>query len=205
VFADLCICASVFPPTLPCCLLGSVLRPLAGVVAFGVAPSSFVACPPDTPTSYHCNAVVPHRQKDTAVSAKRYFVHRTNFQPDAYANCSLRYAMEAVQFFSRREQIEWMPIVYEDLLVDPAPIVAQVLLFYGVTQSSARAIRAANRAVGDVREDNERSLQRVHRNGTHHHGDEEETASHTTNLWKFWYARTVDAAFACSGAVRTRQ
>jgi hypothetical protein len=142
-------------------------------------------------------------QQDTSVSAKRYFQGRqAHFSAGAYSNCSLRYAMDTVHFFSRNPRIQWMPLVYEELLKSPASAIADVLLFYEVTHDRQAALLAADRAVQELKEDREHSLRLVYNTGTHRHQDEDRQDERSMRMLQRAYAHLVREARACSNMRR---
>jgi hypothetical protein len=133
--------------------------------------------------------------KDAAISAQNFFHGKKPYV--GYANCTLRYAAETIRFLSEREDIDWMPVVYEELLRDPVQPVADVLAFYGISQD-AHAYRSAEKAYADLKVDRVKSLGMVLRSGTHHHDAEIIASAFARASWKLWYARIVEDAVECT-------
>jgi len=122
----------------------------------------------------------------------------SNFATDeAYTNCTLRCRFDRTKTFSALENVEWMPLVYEDLLASPSVFISKVQTFYGFEDETR--IQTATQRVAEQDATEWKALRRVIvHDSTHDHDNEEPPSKYNTLMLDRWYRQLITAARVCS-------
>mmetsp|Transcript_5986 Transcript_5986/g.15201 ORF Transcript_5986/g.15201 Transcript_5986/m.15201 type:complete len:380 (+) Transcript_5986:106-1245(+) len=151
-------------------------------------------------TRYRAVLIFRHPH-DTAVSALHYYQGRVKFPLVLpYTNCTIRYLSDTIRTFSSLDNIEWMPLVYEDVIRSPVAQISNVLRFY---EFEAKRAEEAVRRVIEIDPLEWKAVRRVFRQASgavHTHDDEQPLSPHNTRVVQLWYSELIRAAHLCSSS-----